>query len=410
MAAEPSERLHALDAVRGFALLLGIVFHATMSFLPAPPGAPVWIVMDNDRSQTLSATFFVLHMFRMTTFFLIAGFFAHLTFHRRGQKAFIKDRLKRIGIPLVAGWPILLASIIAVTIWGAFVMNHGVMPKGPPAGMPPPPFLAFPLTHLWFLYVLLIFYAVTLLVRGLVAAIDRAGRLRAGVDRVVSWVVASPLAPVILAVPAAAVLYTHDGWMRFFGIPTPDNSLIPNTPALVAFGLAFGMGWLIHRQAELIRSLERWWPLHLAIALAATAGALAIVGFAPELKPAAQDRETLIYAGCYALAEWSWTFAAIGMALKFLSGYSPLRRYIADSSYWLYLIHLPLVMALQVMVSQLAWPWPVKFAVILGVAFPLMFASYNLMVRHTFIGAVLNGKKQPRPPKRGAAVEAKTAT
>ena len=50
-------------------------------------------------------------------------------------------------------------------------------------------------------------------------------------------------------------------------------------------------------------------------------------------------------------------------------------------------------MALQVAVSQLAWPWPLKFAVILGVAFPLMFASYQLIVRHTFIGAILNGRR-----------------
>ena len=33
------ERLHALDAVRGFALLLGIVLHATLSFIPAPTGS-----------------------------------------------------------------------------------------------------------------------------------------------------------------------------------------------------------------------------------------------------------------------------------------------------------------------------------------------------------------------------------
>ena len=33
-AAPAPERLHALDAVRGFALLLGIVLHATLSFMP----------------------------------------------------------------------------------------------------------------------------------------------------------------------------------------------------------------------------------------------------------------------------------------------------------------------------------------------------------------------------------------
>jgi len=32
----PNEnRLHALDAVRGFALLLGVAFHAALSFMPS---------------------------------------------------------------------------------------------------------------------------------------------------------------------------------------------------------------------------------------------------------------------------------------------------------------------------------------------------------------------------------------
>jgi len=163
MAAEPHERLHALDAVRGFALLAGIVFHATVSFLPAPPGVPLWIVMDSQRSLTLAVLFHVLHTFRMTTFFLIAGFFAHLTFHRRGQGGFIRDRLKRIALPLLVGWPILFASIVAVTIWAAIAGAHG-------QPLPPPPkypgFPAFPLTHLWFLYLLLWFYAAILALRG----------------------------------------------------------------------------------------------------------------------------------------------------------------------------------------------------------------------------------------------------
>jgi hypothetical protein len=35
-------------------------------------------------------------------------------------------------------------------------------------------------------------------------------------------------------------------------------------------------------------------------------------------------------------------------------------------------------------------------ATILAVAFPLMFASYELVVRHSFIGLVLNGRRVPR--------------
>ena len=72
----------------------------------------------------------------------------------------------------------------------------------------------------------------------------------------------------------------------------------------------------------------------------------------------------------YALAIWTSTFAVIGLALRFMSGFSPVRRYLADASYWLYLIHMPIVMALQVTVTQLNWPRQIKFAAILVVALP----------------------------------------
>lgn len=393
MTVNGSERLHALDAARGFALLLGIVFHATASFLPSPPGVPMWIVMDNARSVELSALFLVIHIFRMTTFFLLAGFFAHMSFHRKGTGGFIRDRLKRIGIPLIVGWPILFAMIVAVSIWAAIVMAHGgPMPK-PPAY---PGFPAFPLTHLWFLYVLLLLYAATLLLRGAVALIDRKGRLRAAADRVVGALVRNPLGLVVLATPLAATFILTPQWIQQIGIMTPDSSLLPNAGAAVGFFTAFGFGWLLHRQADLLEVWRRRWLLNLVAALACTVGALSITGLAPVLMPAPHNATTALYAVLYTLAIWTWTFAFIGFAMRYLSNHSPARRYIADASYWMYLVHIPLVMALQVAVSQLTWPWPVKFAVILGATFTLLFASYQLLVRHSFIGRVLNGPRESR--------------
>src|SRR5690606_41208149 len=99
MSSQVTDRLHALDAVRGGALLLGIVVHLSMSFWPMP----FWPIRDSDPTPVLSTTFLVLHIFRMSLFFLIAGFFAHLLFHKRGPAGFIKDRLKRIGIPFIVG-------------------------------------------------------------------------------------------------------------------------------------------------------------------------------------------------------------------------------------------------------------------------------------------------------------------
>lgn len=164
------ERLHALDAVRGGALLLGIVYHATISFIPT--STRFWIVEDLDRSATLAVLFFVSHVFRMTTFFLIAGFFAHMSFHRLGPADFVKDRLTRIAAPLVVAWPFVYTALQALIVW-ANTLVYG----GRPAQAPFPTFPNFPLTHLWFLYVLLELYAVTLLLRGAVAEFDRSGHL-----------------------------------------------------------------------------------------------------------------------------------------------------------------------------------------------------------------------------------------
>lgn len=403
------ERLHALDAVRGFALLLGVVFHATLSFLPSQQ--PMWMIMDVERSASLGVTFFVLHMFRMTTFFLIAGFFAHLVYHRRGEKAFIKDRLKRIGIPLVAFWPIVMAAIIAASIWAVIVMN-GELPKTPPPPPPgPKPAIPFPLTHLWFLYVLLIFYAFTLLGRRILVAMDGQGRLRAGVDKLLAWVVGNPILSLLLAVPVFAALAVQPNWRMWTGVPTPDSSLIPNLSAFVGYGVAFTFGWLLHRQADLIRVWERRWAFNLVLAISFTVGAIYLVGVEPTGRLATPDDPRVAYAACYALACWTWTFALIGLALKFLSDHSPVRRYIADASYWIYIIHLPLVIVLQVAVSQIPWPAELKFVLVLAIAFPLMFASYQVMVRYTWLGGLLNGARKPKPAKAakgGVAVQAET--
>ncbi len=403
---EKQDRLHALDAVRAYALLLGIVLHATMSFLPAL-AARGWPIVDNSPSDTLSVTFSVIHIFRMTTFFVMAGFFARLVLYRRGMKEFIRDRRKRILVPFAASWPLVLALIGASMSWALLKAGKPLVPPpAPPAGSHV--FLPFPLTHLWFLYVLLLLYVWVLGVRWLAnTVVDRNGKLRTMLDAALRFTTDIPLAPFILAAPVAAALYATPNWVTWGGIPTPDNSLIPNLAATVGYATAITVGWFLQRQSQILASFQRWWVGYFAAALALTIVCLNIGG-----TPAVTEPINLVgtlralYAGLYGVAIWCWTFAILGAASRFLSTESPVRRYLADSSYWLYILHLPLVFALQALVTD--WPihWAFKFTFIVGVAVGLLLLSYHYWVRPTYIGEVLNGKRFPRRPTSTPVQEA----
>lgn len=396
MTFEPGERLHALDAVRAFALILGVFFHATMSFLP---GQQLWTVVDVERSQAMGGTFFLLHIFRMSLFFFVAGFFARLSLQKRGTRGFVVDRLKRVGVPLVAGWPILFALIIAVAVW-ASLRTTGKLP--PPLQAPDTPGF-FPLTHLWFLYVLLWLYTLALGVRWAVLQLDRSGALRARIDGLTQLVARSHAAPLVLALPLLVSLWFASPWYHYFGIPPADMNLIVNAQALTGFGTAFAFGWLVHRQIGVLEVWTHRWQQNLVVAIVLSIACLTLVGPTPIITPAARNATTAVYAICYVVAIWAWTLAIVGAALRFCSNESAVRRYVADASYWIYLVHVPLVMALQTLVAQWSLPWFVKYAAVLLVAFPIMLVTYQWLVRYTFVGAILNGRRY-RPAAAAGAV------
>jgi peptidoglycan/LPS O-acetylase OafA/YrhL len=389
---QPHDRLHGLDAVRGIALLLGVLVHASMSWLPG--AQHFWITHDSSSGAIAGLLFYVPHMFRMLLFFLLAGLFARMACARLGAKGFVRDRFHRIAVPLLAGWFPVLMAIVAVAAWNAWLVNNGHLPPAPKT--PPLSPRNFPLTHLWFLYVLLLCYGAALAVR---ASLGRSASVRQFADAG-TRLLSGPMGPALLAIPLGAALAMHAKWYAWFGIPTPDQSLYPNLAACVAFGTAFGFGWLLHRQAGLLQSWATRWPLHLALALLATTGCLLHIGLAPRLEIATREWTTVVYAIGYAFAGWSWTFAMVGLGLRFLSAHSRVRRYLADASYWIYLAHLPLLMAIQVAFSRLHWPWFVELPLALLLAMALLLASYDLLVRDSFLGTRLNGRRRPRGLER----------
>ena len=69
-------------------------------------------------------------------------------------------------------------------------------------------------------------------------------------------------------------------------------------------------------------------------------------------------------------------------------------------------MHLPLVMALQVALSDIALHGLVKLALILAISFAILLGTYQLLVRHTWIGGWLNGRRAGKDRSVAARIPA----
>lgn len=387
------QRFHSLDAARAGALLAGIVLHSTLSFWPGFREAR-WPISDDSSSLFLAAVFFIVHIFRMSLFFAIAGFFAHVLLERLGAWGFIKNRLRRIALPFAAAMIVVLPLLILPFLWGQRQLGiHGPPDVAVPIPNPRMP----PWGHLWFLYLLLVLYALWMGMRGLLLLADRRGVVIAGGDRLFGALMASGLAPLIFAIPAAALLVSAPWWLMWQGIPAPIMGFIPNLPSVVAYGGAFAFGWFLHRQPACLEILKRRWPGYLAAAVALSAVALWLVGARPQLKMHAMpEPERVAYAATYLVAGWCWIFAITGAAQRYLAHPSARWRYLADASFFIYIVHLPVVYLLQAWMMR--WPlhWSVKYPLVVSLALAIVLALYHYGVRSTFVGQFLSGRKYPR--------------
>jgi peptidoglycan/LPS O-acetylase OafA/YrhL len=107
--------------------------------------------------------------------------------------------------------------------------------------------------------------------------------------------------------------------------------------------------------------------------------------------------ESLLLSATGALFTWLLTFGCLGLALR-ASSRRPALRYLADSSYWIYLCHLPLVGLVQVDLFSVPAPAVLKFLAALAVSVGIGLASYQVMVRYTVIGLWLHGRRDRPVP------------
>lgn len=386
-------RLHGFDALRGGLLLLGVFLHASGPFVPYEH---LFVLEDVSRDATISTLMFVIHIFRMTAFFVIAGLFARMSVHRLGTRKFGLDRMRRILLPLVVGWFAVMPLTLLISTW---TIVHSYGPEGLQTELAPPKTIdlnTIPLQHFWFLYVLSLLCAAVVLARLAMRTVDPDFRVSNHVHRALRGVLSNPLGVLLLAIPATLLLGLTPAWTVTIGIPIPNVGLFHVAKPLLIYGAAFAVGWAMHRQLDLAQMWTRWWPWNLTLAIVFTVLSVALALIYPLGAPSPGPMNSLTQAAAYSIAGWTWTFAMIGLVLRFMSGPSPARRYLADASYWIYLAHPPLLLVVGDAMRTLDWPaWP-KLLVTVGICVLILLVLYQLLVRHTLIGAVLNGRRPRR--------------
>lgn len=369
-------RLHGFDVARALAMLLIVLGHALLPFMQTPIG---WAVHDRSRHIAVDLWVWTCHAFLMPEFFLLAGFFARITVARAGLARFFRQRLQRVLVPLAVLLVPVSAAMSALWDWGK-ELTHGVR-AATPAELPVLRASRLPVTlaHLWYLYYLL---AISLVAAALVLMWRRLPprwqeRARAGARRSI----ASVWAPLGLAVPAAGML----GLAGKLQLDTPLSFALD--PWIAGFhGLFFAAGWALEARADLLARFARHAPVHLFTAFISLALLIPWVNESAAAATATRPPLPALYLS--ALLSWLLVTGFLGLCLR-ATRPRPWLRFLAGSSYWCYVTHLPLVVLLQVVLWRAALPGPIKLAVILGTTLTACLVTYRYGVRDTRLGRYL---------------------
>lgn len=361
-------------------MALGLVLHAANGYWVA--SSAIWPFQDPQEHIVADWVVMVIHCFRMPTFFLLAGFFCVLLVDRRGLVAMLKNRLARVTLPLLVFLPLLVPAVYTAAAFAQARVTMGYREAAGRAWLALMSGDVFVQTtaHLWFLYDLTIFYGVA------VAACWVGARWPAPARLARRWfgrMLDSRLRVLWLALPTAVSF-----WPMSTGTFDTVPQLLPTPRELVAYGIIFGYGWLLYDHRDRLDEFRKgaWSQLVL--------GAVAFVAWRYAMGLGEGWRPLAVLLS--ALTTWLWVLASVGLFVRYFGRRSALGRYLSDSSYWVYLVHLPLVLVF----AGVAAPWSVsaliKLPAVVVAAGIVCVLTYVAFVRSTFIGRFLNGRRYAR--------------
>ena len=83
------------------------------------------------------------------------------------------------------------------------------------------------------------------------------------------------------------------------------------------------------------------------------------------------------------------TFGLLGIYQARYDRPSALLGYVSDASYWIYLIHFPLIIAIAGVLTVTPFPAVAKYLLTLAIAVPIVVGTYHYGVRSLRLGRLL---------------------
>ncbi|MFC1879489.1 acyltransferase family protein [Chloroflexota bacterium] len=372
--AKPPARLFHLDNLRIYLTILVILHHTAIAY----GGAGDWAIVDPtvDGISPIFLTFFtaVNQSYFMSIFFLLAGYFTPRSFEKKGTGNFIKDRLIRLGIPLLIFTTIILN--INEYLYQVYYLKK-----------PFSPIWTYSPAHLWFLQALLIFTLIYVLYRVFADRNPSKKLFQYYQDRF------PPNTALVLSIIALTIL-TFLVRLRF---PVGDWTFRLQLANIIHYIFAFYVGILARRGDwfnRLTKRQARGWGIVSLIVIPLIL-VLMIVGGLLENEANIVKFFGGMHWQAFGYVLWE-TILFIGITVFLLylfrerfSKAGPLLRSMAGNVYTVYIIHLTLLWALNIAFLSVDIPTILKFLIVSLIAIPLSFALSSLIRKIPYAKRVL---------------------
>jgi peptidoglycan/LPS O-acetylase OafA/YrhL len=333
-----------MDYLRGFTILLVVIFHLTLLYTPFNSVFVNNPVPEKYSGLFMAISFLINGTFLNTIMFFIAGFFAFGAYKRKGGLSFTKDKLKRLGLPYLGGLIILapLTQYIAEHSWGKadnffdYFLKEFFLPGTITPG------------HLWFIGMLLLFFLISLPVFAVLKNRKREIHHKAHKQIII---LAIFLIVTFLLYWGMNFLYKPYAFISFYILDFPP-ALLPLYASYFALGIyASFQKWFIDSERK--EHIFPWAILYL-LSLILSIGMFVIM-------PNSTEANSPLMAVFYTVSILSGVMLSLTVFKRFLN--KPLKRlaWVSQNSYGAYILHYFILFLTVYLMRELQWPVMVKF-------------------------------------------------